>query len=257
MAGRSRRIKRLGSSLDRLSALLLVTILASLPVDAAQLDPCQMVTEDEVSRALGARAGPGKVGSLSRRGAEIVGGSCNYRVENSPTDQVSVGFEAYPGLNVPKAFEMTCKRATVKEMEGIGDGACAFVSPAGFVNLTVRAGDALVRVNLSSRTAKDVLASAQDLGRAAAERYAGGEAVARVPGLEAFYGIWTLHPPTIGGQVGGTALALIEVRDQGYWSLTESDIRQGVLVTKDGQRLMAAGDISTQGTYELLAACRT
>jgi hypothetical protein len=77
---------RMGSSRIRSSALLLVTILASLPVDAAELDPCHLVTRDEVSRALGATAGAGKVGSLSRRGAEIVGGNCNYRVDNSPTD---------------------------------------------------------------------------------------------------------------------------------------------------------------------------
>jgi hypothetical protein len=76
---------RMGSSRIRSSALLLVTILASLPVDAAELDPCHLVTRDEVSRALGATAGAGKVGSLSRRGAEIVGGNCNYRVDNSPT----------------------------------------------------------------------------------------------------------------------------------------------------------------------------
>jgi len=70
-----------------------------------------------------------------------------------------------------------------------------------------------------------------------------------VPGLEAFLGTWTLHPPSLSPRVTGGAVGLIDVRDQGLWSLTESDERQGIFAAADGKWLFAAKDVRIQGTY--------
>ncbi|MCP5368239.1 MAG: hypothetical protein H6907_16240 [Hyphomicrobiales bacterium] len=233
----------------RLLCLLSLAGMA-LPAAAGQLDPCQLLTQDEVSRALGTPANPGVVGGLSRRGSEIVGGQCSYRAANNPVTQVSISLDAYPGLDKAKSYDLSCRNATVKDMAGVGRGACAFVSPGGFVNLTVLADGALLRLTLSGRGIADPLAAVTELGRAAAGRQGSGAAVARVPGLEALLGTWTIHPPALSPRTTGSARAVINVRDKGNWSLREAEDRQGVMVARDGKFLLSAGDLRLEGTYK-------
>jgi len=237
----------------RHTAVFVLSILlsgTSETATAGELDPCQLLTREEVSEALATPARPGVVGGLSRRGAEVVGGQCNYRAEAGFRDQLSVSMEAYPGLDFDRSFALTCKNATIKQIPGVGRGACAFVSPAGFVNLTVRAAGGLLRFSMSSSKTEDAVAAIAQLGRIAAERFDGGGAVARVPGLEAFLGNWTIHPPSLSPRVTKAAIGLINVRDQGPWSLQESDDRQGVLATQGDRFVLTLRGLRLEGTFE-------
>jgi hypothetical protein len=201
-------------------------------------DPCALVTAAEVAEALGEAAGPGESSGI---------GDCQFRGRSGYASTVSISVDENPGRRT--FFESQAARGNVTEVENIGDGAFAFKSSAGFIQITVIKGETLMSVMVAGGSRSDLMAATTDLARQAAERLGSEAVLAKVPGLEALVGRWL-------GDAGDPARGNRDMRSwvieaDGSWVMTSAPEHGGILSAQDGEWRMESLQESFAGTYEI------
>lgn len=98
---------------------------ATTPVGAT--DPCLLVTAADAERALG---GPVSEGKRNKEGG------CDYHLQSDRGVHAGANVQERPGQDRKSFFNHESSKTNVIRINGIADGAYAFASPAGFVNLT-------------------------------------------------------------------------------------------------------------------------
>jgi len=219
--------------------VLAMTGLATAPVSEAETDPCALVTQAEAAAALG--------GPVTRGESDRIGG-CVYRLQRLSQDQVSVKVDEGPGRDRKGYFERERRRTNVVAVPGVGDGAFAFVSPIGFVQVSFRKGDALLDVTLTSRQHADALATASRLAKAGADRLGTSAARATQPGIEAFAGNWHAR---IEDRRSGVSVQFLTVRPDGGYAMTVAVEEQAFVVADRGQWGLGVSGGAIQGGYVL------
>jgi hypothetical protein len=225
-----------------LPAVLLVA-LAAAPALAGggsqtKTDPCALATVDEVADALQDQVGPGHNDGI---------GDCQYQGASGYQSQIQIAVDENPGR--AGFFEAQAGQANMKPIEGVGDSAFAFDSPAGFTQLTVLKGDVLMTVTLSSERVKDRVAAATDLARLAVDRLGTEAAMAKTPGLEALIGRWF-------GDAGDASRGTIDRRSwsidaSGHWSMTAAPEHSGFLAAQGGRWRVESPQESFGGSYAI------
>jgi hypothetical protein len=154
-----------------MKALLMafLSLVLSAAVYAAGTDPCAWVTEAEVGSALGVSAvRHSKPHRVTVNGVSV-GGDCFYASKHADRSRVAISVDQYPGRNRRAFFERQRHRPNMVDVNGVGDGAYAFVSPLGFVQLTFLKGDTLVTVSLQTKGQRDALSVAKIIAGIAAK----------------------------------------------------------------------------------------
>lgn len=173
--------------MQRVMRLVLSSILLVAPHAGAlagggsntRTDPCALVTAAEVAEALGEEAGLGENSGI---------GDCQFRGQSGYTSTVTVSVDENPGRRA--FFESQASRDNVTAVEDVGDGAFAFQSPAGFIQITVIKAETMMTVMVAGGSRSDLLAATTGLARQAAERLGTAAVLAGVPGLQALVGKW-------------------------------------------------------------------
>ena len=201
-------------------------------------DPCALVTAAEVAKALGEEAGPGENGGI---------GDCQFRGRSGYSSSVSISVDENPGRRA--FFESQAARGNVTAISDVGDGAFAFQSSAGFIQITVIKGETMMSVMVAGGNHSDLMAATTDLARQAAERLGTEAVLAKVPGLEALVGRWL-------GDAGDPARGNRDMRSwvieaDGSWVMTSAPEHGGILSAQDGEWRMESLQESFAGTYEI------
>lgn len=201
-------------------------------------DPCALVTDAEIADALGEEADPGVNSGI---------GDCQFRGRSGYASTVSISVDENPGRRA--FFESQAARGNVTTVENIGDGAFAFQSTAGFIQITVIKGETMMTVMVAGGNRPDLMAATTDLARQAAERLGTEAVLAKVPGLEALVGRWL-------GDAGDPARGNRDMRSwvieaDGSWVMTSAPEHGGILSAQDGQWRMESLQESFAGTYEI------
>ena len=228
-----------------LSALPAAVILALAAAPAlagggsqTKTDPCALATVDEVADALQDQVGPGQNDGI---------GDCQYQGASGYQSQLQIGVDENPGR--AGFFDAQAAQGNMQPVEGVGDGALAFDSPAGFTQVMVLKGDVLMSVTLSSERVTDRLAAASALARLAVERLGTEAAMAKIPGLEALVGDWF-------GDAGDASSGTTERRSwqieaSGRWRMTSAPEHSGFLAAEGGRWQVDSPQETFGGAYEI------
>lgn len=201
-------------------------------------DPCALVTAAEVAEALGEEAGTGINSGI---------GDCQFRGRGGYTSSVSFSVDENPGRRA--FFDSQATRGNVIAISDVGDGAFAFQSSAGFIQITVIKGETMMTVMVAGGNRPDLMAATTNLARQAAERLGTEAVLARLPGLEALVGRWW-------GDAGDPARGNRDMRSwvieaDGSWVMTSAPEHGGILTAQEGEWRMESIQESFAGTYEI------
>jgi hypothetical protein len=157
------------------------------PAEASvrRVDPCTLVTYDDATRVFGQPAS-----STSESTSPQVW-QCRWVARHDSQRNVSITVDESPHRDV-RGFMRNAARNGHGAVEGVGEEAYAFNSPAGFTQLDIREGDGLLALLLNDASRTDRVDALVEVGRKAVERLRSGEGVHMEPGpLQAIVGRWT------------------------------------------------------------------
>ncbi len=130
------------------------------------VDPCSLVTLDEVSEVLNAPVSMDRPHRVQRNNV-TVGGDCVYRSERDRMTLVTLHVDAYPGGHQRTALARRCQRPYTVDVSGVGEAACAEDPPRGPKSLTFLQGEVLVIITMTDPLGT---AKARQLARRAGAR---------------------------------------------------------------------------------------
>jgi hypothetical protein len=232
--------------MKRLAHLLAAGVLVPLLSAAAiagggsntRTDPCALVTADEVKRALGETAATGQNNGI---------GDCLYRGASGYNTSVTISVDENPGRR--DYFDAQLGRDNITVIDDIGDGAFAFESSAGFVQITAIKGETLVSVMISGGQRPDLLRATTELAGHAAARLGTEAVLAKVPGLEALVGRWMADAGD--PSRGNREMRSWVIAEDGSWSLTMAPEYLGMLTAENGNWRMESQQENFGGGYEI------
>jgi hypothetical protein len=214
------------------------------------INPCLLVNEAEVAKAIGA-----PVSAPEKRSDT----QCLYRAKGNTDETVVIDIDQEPGKDRKELFDKERKKHERTAVSGIGDAAFTAPSPSRGIHLRFVKNDALVTLTVSSVQHGRAVEAVTALGKFAANRMVAQVSSSGEPASPSLSSIMSSVSSASweGDWYGCQSMGLLNAKGHliltpsGGWSLIAAMVTPGTLIADKGHWHAESFQDILHGTYQL------